>query len=206
MHRIFPLQTALGCRRYTGLTIQHEGKSVIFRKLSSAENKPSVCSKMHCPSVVRKNPPRPRRHNESPSRVSSSVIFPLIVEGDSPSSNCAAENPPLVTTALNTLSWLISTSDILGKGYFIKFKFFNVKILTSLFTNLNITARIKINISAAGARSVNRSKTNLRQLDHCFLSSILAPRGRSVMARNDEIASDHHPLWIDIDLESPLTS
>jgi hypothetical protein len=112
----------------------------------------------------------------------------------------------LVTTALNTLSWLISTSDILGKENFIKFKFFNVKILTSLFTNLNITARIKINISAAGARSVNRSKTNLRQLDHCFLSSILAPRGRSVMARNDEIASDHHPLWIDIDLESPLTS
>ena len=46
----------------------------------------------------------------------------------------------------------------------------------------------------------------LRQLDHCFLSSILAPRVRSVMARNDEIASDHHPLWIDIDLESPLTS
>jgi endonuclease/exonuclease/phosphatase family metal-dependent hydrolase len=47
--------------------------------------------------------------------------------------------------------------------------------------------------------------TRLRQLDHCFLSPILAPRLRSVVARNDEIASDHHPLWIEIDLESPLT-
>ena len=46
----------------------------------------------------------------------------------------------------------------------------------------------------------------LRQLDHCFLSPILGPRVRSVAARNDEIASDHHPLWIEIDLESPLTS
>jgi endonuclease/exonuclease/phosphatase family metal-dependent hydrolase len=44
-----------------------------------------------------------------------------------------------------------------------------------------------------------------RQLDHCFLSPALAPRVQSVRAMNDEIASDHHPLWIDIDLETPFT-
>ena len=41
-----------------------------------------------------------------------------------------------------------------------------------------------------------------RQLDHCFISSALKPRVRSVHAANGEVASDHHPLWIDIDLES----
>jgi endonuclease/exonuclease/phosphatase family metal-dependent hydrolase len=41
-----------------------------------------------------------------------------------------------------------------------------------------------------------------RQLDHCFVSSELKPRVRSVHAANGEVASDHHPLWIDIDLES----
>jgi hypothetical protein len=80
-----------------------------------------------------KNLPRPSQHNESPSRVSSSVIFPLIVERDSPSSNCAAENPQLTTTILNSLSWLISTSNIWRKEGFIKFEFSNVKILTPLF-------------------------------------------------------------------------
>ncbi len=44
----------------------------------------------------------------------------------------------------------------------------------------------------------------LRQLDHCFVSPALAPRVHDVTARNDEIASDHHPLWIDIDLETPF--
>lgn len=45
----------------------------------------------------------------------------------------------------------------------------------------------------------------LRQLDHCFVSSALAPRVRGVTAANEAIASDHHPLWIDIDLETPLS-
>lgn len=43
-----------------------------------------------------------------------------------------------------------------------------------------------------------------RQLDHCFVSAALAPRVRSVFARNDSIGSDHAPLWIDIDLETPF--
>ncbi|MBA3449076.1 MAG: EEP domain-containing protein, partial [Pseudaminobacter sp.] len=42
-----------------------------------------------------------------------------------------------------------------------------------------------------------------RRLDHCFVGSMLASRVRSVSADNAEIASDHHPLWIDIDLETP---
>ena len=41
-----------------------------------------------------------------------------------------------------------------------------------------------------------------RQLDHCFVSSELKPRVRSVHAANGEVASDHHPLWMNIDLES----
>ena len=42
-----------------------------------------------------------------------------------------------------------------------------------------------------------------RQLDHCFVGSMLAPRVRSVWVDNDEGASDHDPIWIDIDLETP---
>ena len=42
-----------------------------------------------------------------------------------------------------------------------------------------------------------------RQLDHCFVGAMLASRVRSVLAGNAEIASDHHPLWVDIDLETP---
>ena len=46
-------------------------------------------------------------------------------------------------------------------------------------------------------------ETRKRHLDHCFVGSMLASRVRSVRVDNDEIASDHHPLWIDIDLETP---
>lgn len=42
-----------------------------------------------------------------------------------------------------------------------------------------------------------------RRLDHCFVGSMLASRVRSVRVDNDEIASDHHPLFVDIDLETP---
>lgn len=43
-----------------------------------------------------------------------------------------------------------------------------------------------------------------RQLDHCFVGGMLAGRVRGVRVDNDQIASDHHPMWIDIDLETPL--
>ncbi|MGB8812401.1 MAG: endonuclease/exonuclease/phosphatase family protein, partial [Paracoccaceae bacterium] len=43
-----------------------------------------------------------------------------------------------------------------------------------------------------------------RQLDHCFVSTNLVPRVRAVTVRNDDSASDHHPLWVEIDLETPL--
>lgn len=44
--------------------------------------------------------------------------------------------------------------------------------------------------------------TRKRLLDHCLVSSSLAPRIRSVLVDNDQPASDHHPLWIDIDLDA----
>jgi endonuclease/exonuclease/phosphatase family metal-dependent hydrolase len=42
-----------------------------------------------------------------------------------------------------------------------------------------------------------------RRLDHCFVGGMLADRVRSVGADIGEIASDHFPLRIDIDLETP---
>ena len=43
-----------------------------------------------------------------------------------------------------------------------------------------------------------------RRLDYCFVGASLASRVRWVSVASDEIASDHHPVWIDIDLETPL--
>jgi endonuclease/exonuclease/phosphatase family metal-dependent hydrolase len=42
-----------------------------------------------------------------------------------------------------------------------------------------------------------------RRLDYCFVGSMLASRVRSVSVDNAEIASDHHPLFVDIDLDDP---
>lgn len=42
-----------------------------------------------------------------------------------------------------------------------------------------------------------------RHLDHCFVGSMLTSRVRSVQIDNTQIASDHHPVFIDIDLETP---
>jgi endonuclease/exonuclease/phosphatase family metal-dependent hydrolase len=43
-----------------------------------------------------------------------------------------------------------------------------------------------------------------RRLDHCFVGGMLAGRVRSVSADTGEIASDHFPVRIDVDLETPL--
>lgn len=43
-------------------------------------------------------------------------------------------------------------------------------------------------------------QTRLRQLDHCFVTSDLAPRVRSVSVDTTCIASDHFPLTVEIDL------
>lgn len=43
-----------------------------------------------------------------------------------------------------------------------------------------------------------------RRLDHCFVGGMFAGRVRSVSADIGEIASDHFPLRVDIDLETPL--
>lgn len=45
-----------------------------------------------------------------------------------------------------------------------------------------------------------------RRLDHCFVGGMFADRVRSVRADIGEVASDHFPVRIDIDLETPLAS
>lgn len=42
-----------------------------------------------------------------------------------------------------------------------------------------------------------------RRLDYCFVGSMLAPRVRSLRVDHDELASDHFPVRVDIDLETP---
>ena len=49
-------------------------------------------------------------------------------------------------------------------------------------------------------------KVAKRRLDHCFVGGIFADRVRSVSADIGEVASDHFPLRVDIDLETPLGS
>ncbi len=45
-----------------------------------------------------------------------------------------------------------------------------------------------------------------RWLDHCFVGGMFANRVRSVSADIGEVASDHFPVRVDIDLETPLGS
>jgi endonuclease/exonuclease/phosphatase family metal-dependent hydrolase len=45
-----------------------------------------------------------------------------------------------------------------------------------------------------------------RRLDHCFVGGMLAGRVRSASADIGEIASDHFPLRVDIDLETPFAT
>jgi endonuclease/exonuclease/phosphatase family metal-dependent hydrolase len=45
-----------------------------------------------------------------------------------------------------------------------------------------------------------------RRLDHCFVGGMFAGRVRSVSADIGEVASDHFPLRIDIDLETSITT
>jgi len=43
-----------------------------------------------------------------------------------------------------------------------------------------------------------------RRLDHCFVGGVFAGRVRSVGSDMGEVASDHFPVRVDIDLETPL--
>ncbi|CAH2401095.1 endonuclease/exonuclease/phosphatase family protein [Mesorhizobium ventifaucium] len=45
-----------------------------------------------------------------------------------------------------------------------------------------------------------------RRLDHCFVGGMFADRVRSASADIGEIASDHFPLPVDIDLETPFAT
>ena len=42
-----------------------------------------------------------------------------------------------------------------------------------------------------------------RRLDYCFVGAPIADRVRSVGVDNDAVASDHHPVFVDIDLDRP---
>ncbi|CAN7347598.1 endonuclease/exonuclease/phosphatase family protein [Mesorhizobium sp. LjRoot246] len=46
-------------------------------------------------------------------------------------------------------------------------------------------------------------KLTKRRLDHCFVGGMFAGRVRSISADVGEVASDHFPLRVDIDLETP---
>jgi len=69
-------------------------------------------------------------------------------------------------------------------------------------------------VAAAGQRpgslhtheKVIAGELRLRQLDHCFVTGDLASRVRSVRVDNGCPASDHHPLWVEIDLGTGQTS
>lgn len=41
-------------------------------------------------------------------------------------------------------------------------------------------------------------QTRLRQLDHCFVTGDLIPHLRAACTDNAQIASDHHPLWVEL--------
>jgi endonuclease/exonuclease/phosphatase family metal-dependent hydrolase len=45
-----------------------------------------------------------------------------------------------------------------------------------------------------------------RRLDHCFLTGDMAKRVRSIGADIGEVASDHFPLRVEIDLETPFST
>jgi endonuclease/exonuclease/phosphatase family metal-dependent hydrolase len=48
-------------------------------------------------------------------------------------------------------------------------------------------------------RKVIAGSERLRQLDHCFVTADLVPHLRSAWTDNDEKASDHSPLWVELD-------
>ncbi len=72
------------------------------------------------------------------------------------------------------------------------------------FTDAAIAAGLSPNALHTHVKKIG-GQIQLRQLDHCFVGSMLASRVRSVQVDNNEIASDHHPMLIDIDLETPST-
>ena len=49
-------------------------------------------------------------------------------------------------------------------------------------------------------------KVAKRRLDHCFVGGMFADRVRSVSVDVGEVASDHFPVRVDIDLETRLGS
>ena len=54
-------------------------------------------------------------------------------------------------------------------------------------------------------KTIDGKLTN-RRLDHCFVGGMFANRVRAVRADIDEVASDHFPVRVDIDLETPFGS
>ena len=70
------------------------------------------------------------------------------------------------------------------------------------FSDATVAAKLPVGELYTHVQQID-GQLQKRQLDHCFVGSMLAPRVRSVWVDNDEGASDHDPIWIDIDLETP---
>ena len=75
-----------------------------------------------------------------------------------------------------------------------------------------VSSNIQYGFAASVARSAGDFHTHVktiagemrkRRLDRCFVGGMLADRVRAVGADMDETASDHFPLRIDIDLDTP---
>ena len=68
------------------------------------------------------------------------------------------------------------------------------------FSDATVAAKLPVGELYTHVKQID-GQLQKRQLDHCFVGSMLAPRVRSVWVDNDEGASDHDPIWIDIDLD-----
>lgn len=77
------------------------------------------------------------------------------------------------------------------------------RMISGGFTDATLAAGQQPDDQFTHVRTVE-GRVQKRRLDYCFVGSSLASRVRSVRVDNDEIASDHHPVWIDIDLETPM--
>lgn len=56
----------------------------------------------------------------------------------------------------------------------------------------------QLGLSLYSHEKIIAGQRRLRQLDHCFVTGDLVPALHSARVDNSEIASDHHPLWIEL--------
>jgi len=72
-----------------------------------------------------------------------------------------------------------------------------------------VDAAVRAGCDAANGHThvrMNQGKEQKRRLDYCFVGPMLADRVRSVSVDTGCVASDHFPITVDIDLETPETN